>query len=295
MPDDVVIPAANEPREIILDKPVPDANIPVDGTKVDETPKGDDADLTLEQKAEAAKADAEKHKSRSQRRLERARTAQAVAEAETKLLREQLAARDAKPAAAAEEKEPQRDDFPDVVDYLKALARFEGKQETRAQLKAEREARETQEAEAKKAQPNAEQAEIAKKWNEREKAFIAETPDYDEVVREFIGDPDGLKLWADGARRFLIESEVGPQVLHQLATDHDLADRISAMSPVRQIAELGKLETKFSPIEPSKKPSAAPTPPTPPKTAKAQAKDFSKMSIAELNKAAKEAGSRWAN
>lgn len=281
-----------ENTEVVVDEPVeipnPAPELPAakDGGKPADAPKGDDEEATPEQQAEAQ----EKGKSRRQRQLERARTAAAVSEAENKILREEIAKRDAK-AAPAEKEAPRREDFADYEAYQDARTDFRAEQKAAAIIEADRKA---QAEERAKAAPNAENQELAKNWTEREKAFQATATDYQEVVTDFVQDPDGLRKFSDGARRLIVESDVGPQVLHFLGNDRDEADRISALSPVRQIAEIGKLESKFDPIA-AKPTSKAPAPPTPPKSSKAQSgKDFSKMSIDELDKAAATAGSRWA-
>src|SRR4029434_2460073 len=50
----------------------------------------------------------------------------------------------------------------------------------------------------------------------------------------------------DGARRAIVESELGPQLLYHLATHTDEAERIAELPELRQIAELGKLETQLT-------------------------------------------------
>lgn len=232
----------------------------------------------------------EKHKSRNQRRVENARRAQALAEGEAKALREQLAKAN-KPAEPAAKATPKREDFDDYEAYLDARSEFKAEEKAAAIIKADREANKV---DPQKAVAAAAHAELTKNWTEREDAYEASNADYRERVTEFVQDPDGLRKFSDAARRFIVESDVGPQVLDALASNLDEAERISALSPARQIIELGKLEDKAEPVA-KKTTSKAPTPPTPAKSTKAQGKDPSKMSIAELQALAKASGSRWAN
>lgn len=194
--------------------------------------------------------------SKFQRRLERQKNARIAAETETRLLREQIAKLEAQKQPSQEAVEPKRDDFENLEDYLRAISKYEAEQVTKKELKAEREARQ---GEASRTRENAGEARIAKEWQERETAFMAATKGYQETVTAYIEDEVGQL--SDVARRSILESEVGPNLLHYLAKNPDEAERIAELSPVRQVAELGKLETKLSPA--ARKASSAPAPITP--------------------------------
>ena len=49
----------------------------------------------------------------------------------------------------------------------------------------------------------------------------------------------------DEVRDAILESDVGPQILYQLASDDELAQRISSLPVNKAFKELGKLEVQF--------------------------------------------------
>jgi hypothetical protein len=86
----------------------------------------------------------------------------------------------------------------------------------------------------------------------------------------------------------ILESDVGPLLGYMLAKDSKELDRILKLSPIRAIAELGKLEAKLEvkpevKAEPKVEASKAPPPITPIAGNSAQVQtDPSKMSFKEL-------------
>jgi hypothetical protein len=280
MPD---VNEVSEPTEVITEpaEKVEGDALPTEG---EEPKEGDKKEGEQEETPEQTEA---KHKSRNQRRLERARTAQAVAETEARMLREELARERAGKAPAKEPEAPKREDFEDYESYVRADARYAAKLEAQELIKAEREANQGKEKQSQAADAD---AKVAKQWTERERAFSKENEDYEEVTAAFV--EDGLTSLSPGARRLIVESDVGPAVLYHLGNDSALADRIAGMSPLRQIVEIGRLEGKFT--APAKPSSNAPPPINPTKASKSASKDPNKMSIAELNELAKASGSKWA-
>ena len=91
--------------------------------------------------------------------------------------------------------------------------------------------------------------------------------------------------------QYIVESDVGPQLAAHLVKNPGEAERIAKLSPVRMIAELGKLETKLD-AEPQPAKAAAPVKQVSKAPAPIQAlssdasavaqKDPSQMSFAEL-------------
>lgn len=240
-----------------------------------------------EEPAETAEQQEEKKQSKFQRRLERQKTARIAAETEVRLLREQLAGlKQSAPAVAAE---PQRDQFETPEEYHAAIAAHVAKQVTSDELKTEREARQAQET---KARQSAGEEAIAKSWNEREAAFNVEAKDYKEVVAAFIEDGEVSAL-PEITRRAILESDVGPQLLYHLAKNTEDAERIAELSPARQVAEIGKLETKLSPV--AKKVSNAPAPiKTVPQGRSAVQGYSDNMSNEEFRAWSKANGAKWA-
>lgn len=227
-----------------------------------------------------------KKQSKFQRRLDRHKAAAIEAQTEARLLRERIAALEAAQAPKEQDGEPKQEQFEDYNAYVKALARYEAKQEAAATLKAE------SEKSAKSAkQETAQQSErkIAEGWVKREREFEAATEDYKDVVTPFVEEE--LGTFSEGARRLLVESEVGPGLLYHLAKNPDDVERISELSPMRQIVELGKMEDKMQ--RPAKAVSKAPEPITPVPAGISGSKDPSKMSISEYKAFMKANGSRY--
>lgn len=92
-------------------------------------------------------------------------------------------------------------------------------------------------------------------YQSRVEAFVKEAPDFVEAVAEFIEEQYPI---SNAAVEFIQDSEIGPKLTYHLAKNPEEAERISRLSAVRQIAELGKLEDKLSAKTPSKTSSAPP-------------------------------------
>lgn len=229
-----------------------------------------------------------KKESRRQRAARRDRDALVAAETENRILKEQIAAKEKQ--APAVEGEPKREDFEDYEGYQRAIARYEAKQVAREELKTHREA--TQGEQAKSRQSEAQQA-AAKAWTEREAVVIKANPDYEKIVAEY-ADED-LGQLSDGARRLIVDSDVGPQVLLHLAKNPEVHERIAKLAPLRQVVELGKLEDSLPKAAEAKTTSSAPAPAKPgPQGRSSPSKDPEKMSQEEYMAFRKEQGARWA-
>ena len=233
-----------------------------------------------------------KKASKFQRRLDRQKSARVAAETEAKLLRERVQQLESqsKPQQQGDD-EPKREAFADYEAYLRALAKYDATKATDQRLKARDEAQQGRE---QKQQDTVGQEKIAKAWAEREKSFQAATKDYETVVEPFVDEE--LKRLSQQARMAIVESEVGPGLLFQLAkladADSDEFERICDLSPTRQIAELGKLEGKVS--MPAKKTTSAPAPASTTSGNRTASKDPSKMDQTEYEAWRKTQGARWA-
>lgn len=228
--------------------------------------------------AETTEQQEAKKQSKFQRRLERQKTARIAAETEARILRERLAQFEGQ--KAPQDGEPKREQFDDYEAFVRAVARYEAKQTTKA---------ERAQAQGNDRQAAADQA-TAKAWTEREAAFIKTTKDYEEVVAPFVEEE--LGSLSAGARRLIVDSDVGPAVLHHLATNPEVMERIADLSSVRQIAELGKLEDKLS-RPAAKKTTSAPPAANHVQTGKSGQKDPSKMNQTEYRAWMKANGSRF--
>lgn len=143
--------------------------------------------------------------------------------------------------------EPQMDQFTSVPDFLKARDEWvadKTRKEDAAKAAGERQAKE---AEA-----------VAKSWQERQAAFMKETPDYAETI-----EASAVKV-SDQVQQAIIESEVGPQILHHLAKNPEIAEKWADLTVARVLREFGKLEASLT---------------------KSESKETPKTTIAEISKA----------
>lgn len=270
--------------------PVVDPQSPAPGAE-DQKPNAAPASDADDQNPDPAETPEQQEAKRQSRRARsNARKAAELAEARTeaRMLREQLAKQEAQPQQYQDAPAPKRDDFPDYEAYLEARADWRADQKVSAALKADREERQKTE---RRGEQSADSRKAAEAWSKRETAFQKATDDYEDAVGPFV--EDDLQSFSGEARRAIIESEVGPQVLYHLSKHPDDAERIADLSPLRQVAELGKLETKLS--APVKKPSNAPAPPNPLNSGKTASSGITgNESQAEYEAKRKAQGARWA-
>ena len=154
-----------------------------------------------------------------------------------RIAREQAEAEDNLPPLKIESK-LKPDDFATTEDYIDALA--------------------NEKADAKLAQQKAanESKRIVSEYEKQVDDIIDKYPDYEDVVSN-----EDLKISAP-MRDAIFTSEVGAEVAYHLGTHPEEAERISKLAPVRQIAEIVKLETTLSVklAEPKQKGKKAPDP-----------------------------------
>jgi len=181
-----------------------------------------------------------------------------------------------RPAPVAEKAQPNPEDFKTVAEYTDALTDWKVDKKF-----AERE---QQQADAK---AKAEAEANTKAFQTRLAAAIKDIPDYQEVI----DSSDAIAR--HHILNYLIESDIGPKLQYHLAQNPDVLDRLNQLSPIKAIAELGKLETKLEKVEPKAevKPEAklnsvvsqAPAPITPIEGKSTSVhKDPATMSIKEL-------------
>jgi len=178
-----------------------------------------------------------------QRRIDRLTREKNEAMAEAKYLKEMLNQGKETPK---KENEPslERESYSSDREWIEAIA--DHKAEQKAKVIIEAQARERNQAE-----------ETAKRQTVEQKANkifaeAAKLGDYDE--EDFNEIP-----YTAAMSEAILDSDVGAQIVHHLAANPDLVDRLSSMSPARQAAEIGKLEITLADKQPVKK-SAAPSP-----------------------------------
>jgi len=213
---------------------------PVVAETVEETPESEpvveaQAESEPEAENEAEVTDKPKQNPKLEKRFSELTKRAKQAEAEKQALEARLQELEAKVAPAPQQIEqdilgekPQASQFQDAFEYAEALAEWSAekalverdKQEQQRKIEIERQ-------------------EVIKSWTSKLEKAKAEMPDFDEMVAS------SQVQVRDEVRDAILESDVGPQILYQLASDDDLAQRISTMPVNKALKELGKLEVQF--------------------------------------------------
>ena len=157
------------------------------------------------------------------------------AEAEKQALEARLQELESKVAPAPQQIEqdilgekPQASQFQDAFEYAEALAEWSAEKAL-----VERDKQDQQR------KIDNERQEVIKSWTSKLEKAKAEMPDFDEMVAS------SQVQVRDEVRDAILESDVGPQILYQLASDDELAQRISSLPVNKALKELGKLEVQF--------------------------------------------------
>jgi hypothetical protein len=133
--------------------------------------------------------------------------------------------------------EPKPEDFKTLGEYTRALTKYEVSQAREQGMKAHAQA-----------QQKAQADERVNTFAQRQDAFKAATPDYEDVIGATELNVPNV------AMQYMVDSDFGPQLAYYIAKNPEENTRLSKLSPPRIIAELGKLELKFE-----KKPEAVVT------------------------------------
>lgn len=164
--------------------------------------------------------------------------AEAKAEAERQAreeLEKRLAALEGQRAPIQEpesNRKPSPDDFKDAFEYAEALAQWSAEQ---ALVRREQEVR-LKEAETQKQK-------VLQTWQQKLEVTKAEYPDYDAMVAS-----SSVKV-NDTIRDAILESDVGPRILYELASDDEIAEKLSTMTTASALKLIGKLEAQFEKTE----------------------------------------------
>lgn len=175
---------------------------------------------------------------------------------------------DAKPVLRAQ---PQLEDqnadgtakYKDLTDFNKDLGKWmtEAVKFESERIFAENQA--TQERKAKESQQSAAQKTAIDKWKERVDKAREKLTDFDEVA---LGNNPAILSIQQGSviDAFLMDSDVGPEILYHLAQNPAEVNRIKALNPLGQSREMTKLELKLTepatPIAVTEIPKADPDP-----------------------------------
>lgn len=150
-------------------------------------------------------------------------------------LKRQKEEREEKPVPKAESaSEPQEEDFENHKDYVKALAKWTVDQERKA------DAEKNKEVQAKSAFEAQIQA-----HNERIAKFREETPEFSEVIADFVEDHGDVQF-SSFLENALMESELGPALILELAKNPEEFKRINSLGFAACNRALGQIEAKLS-------------------------------------------------
>ena len=254
-----------------------------------ESPEGKEtqATQTTEQKpavevTQETKESEEKHRSRAYRRLDRWRQRAIEAEANLKAYRELQGTAQTKKVETPVEDGPQREQFATYEEFLRAEARHVASKEAKDAARKEAEAI-RKESEHERTQKQ--QRELSSKFDAHYQRAADEIEDFE----DFMNDADALnslsKIFGPDkqlANAAIMDAEnKGPLILYHLAKNPAEAERISKLSPSKQVAAIVALEDKVA--KPAKQPSKAPEPIAPVGQKAEIEKDPAKMTQAEFN------------
>lgn len=124
--------------------------------------------------------------------------------------------------------EPKPEQFNDMYEYAKALAEYtaDKKMAERDQQDLNRKAAAAQEVKFKA-------------WADRVNVVKSEMPDFDDMVQS-----SDVRV-SDPVRDAIIESDYGPRILYYLAENTEFAKKLSEMSLVSAVREIGKIEARY--------------------------------------------------
>lgn len=159
---------------------------------------------------------------------------------ELKRERDELKAKLAPKQDVAEEKDaagkkPDKADFTDAFEYAEKLSEWSAKKALADRDKADAEKAETGKREK-----------VMDGFRSRAEVARLKYPDFDDLLAS------SKAAVSDPARDTIIESDYSHDILHALAEDDELADKVSKMKPADQVKWIGRMETKFEKADPEK-------------------------------------------
>jgi hypothetical protein len=215
-----------------------------ESVKKDSEPAQDKEQSEPEAKEEAKEQDPEKSKEKLNKRFDKVSKRAKEAEARSAQLEKELAELRANGNPAPQEQKPvnngkpRAEQFDDAYQYAEALAEWSAEQ---ALLR--RDAEEV----AKKAQEAANKQ--AESWNQKLEKAKKELPDFDRIVQS-----SNIEI-SDEMKKAILESDIGANLLYELASDEEYTQSLVAMDSVKALKELGKLEARLE-AKAEKKPKA---------------------------------------
>ncbi len=145
-------------------------------------------------------------------------------------------------AATGDAPDPKKFTYGELdAEYIRALTRYETRQELAA---ADKSTKETQQREA----ASRDQRELAKQATTFIGKGAALHDDFEEIVMD--GAKNGEWPLSDALGKLLLTSEQGPAIAYHLASHPDEADVVFGKTPLEQAAWLGRQEAKLSSASP---------------------------------------------
>jgi hypothetical protein len=185
---------------------------------------------------EATGTDEKKQNPKLEKRFSELTRQRKEAEAKVKELEERLAAKESVRAPVNSEpqnnQKPSPDSYKDAFEYAEALAEWSAEN---ALAKRDQEVRQ-KEVEAKRET-------VIKTWQQKLEATKAELPDYEVMVSSSSMSVN------DTVRDAIVESDVGPRILYELASNDELAEKLSNLTTAGALKLIGKLEVQFEKTE----------------------------------------------
>lgn len=194
-------------------------------------PKSEDEAKTGKQSPKLERRFSEITKQREQAREEAKREREARESLEAKVAELERRTQPQQRVEASDE-EPKPEQFNDAFEYARALAEYSAEQALKNRDRVELE---------KKYQ--AEHDKLIEVWNDRLETTKKELPDYTDMIES------SDVMVSDQVRDALLESDAGPRILYHLAENPDYAEKLSKMTVISALREIGKLEAKFEKTE----------------------------------------------
>ena len=207
--------------------------------EVDENPSEPAADKGQSEpklaEDEATGTDEKKQNPKLEKRFSELTKARKEAEARNVELEKRLAALESNRPAQVEaesNRKPTPDDFKDAFEYAEALADWSAEN-----------ALARREQEVKQKEVEAKRDTVIQTWQQKLESTKAELPDYEVMVAS-----SDVKV-NDTVRDAILESDVGPRILYELASDDELAEKLTGLTTAGALKLIGKLEAQFEKTE----------------------------------------------
>ena len=182
---------------------------------------------------EATGTEEKKQNPKLEKRFSELTKARKEAEARAEELEKRLVALESnQPSKSDSNQKPTPDDFKDAFEYAEALADWSAEN-----------ALARREQEVKQKEVEAKRETVIKTWQQKLESTKAELPDYEDMVAS-----SDVKV-NDTIRDAILESDVGPRILYELASDDELAEKLTTMSTSSALKLIGKLEGQFEKTE----------------------------------------------